>query len=46
MMSGIAVLWTVHMSGIETISGAQAEVTEGLSILQTFSQKKESDSKG
>lgn len=46
MMSVIAVLLTVHMSGIETISGDQVEVTEGLSIEQTFSQKKESDFKG
>lgn len=28
MMSGIAALLTLHMSGIETISGDQVEVTE------------------
>lgn len=46
MMSGIAVLLIMHMSGIETISGDQVEVTEGLSIKQTFSHKKEGDFKG
>lgn len=40
MMSGIVVLLTVHMSGIETISGDQVEVTE------IDFQPKESDFKG
>lgn len=40
MVSGIAVLVTVHMSGIETISGDLVEITE------IDFQSKESDFKG
>lgn len=42
-MSTIAVLLIVHMLGIETLSGDQVEVTEGVPVKYTFSQKKESD---